>query len=65
MYAKHTQPAFHSPMFYISMDVLFVVVSLVYLVGDSVHMDNALKYLKPFPIWIMMAQLWSLRSVYK
>ena len=65
MYAEHPDPPFHKPMVYIGLDILFVIFSILYLIGDSAHQNNFLKYVKPIPTWIMIYQLWSLRDTHR
>ena len=54
MYSEHPDPPFHKGMVYIGLDLLFVVFSVLYLIGDSSHQNNFLKYVKPVPTWIMI-----------
>ena len=64
MYTQHKEPPFKSPTFYIVLDVLFLLFSILYLIGDSDHLNNFLKYVKPIPLWLLMAELWSFRQVH-
>ena len=45
------------------MDVLYLLFSGLYIWGDADIGNNALKFVKPIPVWLMIAQLWSLRGV--
>jgi uncharacterized membrane protein YhhN len=64
MYSPHSQPPFHSVTTYVALDVAYVLFATLYIMGDSSHMDNFLKYCKPFPVWIMIYQLYSLIDTY-
>jgi hypothetical protein len=64
MYKEHINPPFKKPVFYIVLDILSLVFSILYLIGDRDVLNNFLKYTKPIPLWLMMAQLWSLRKVH-
>lgn len=65
MYSEHPKPPFRPSKFYIGLDALFLLFSIIYIVIDAQNMDNVLKYVKPFPVWILIIQLWSLRQVHK
>lgn len=62
MYQDYPPPYWPSKI-YITLDALFVLFSILYLIGDADHLDNALKYVKAFPIWIMVIELYPLRNI--
>lgn len=64
MYSSHSKPFFSSTV-YIVLDALFVLFSILYLIGDSDHMNNFLKYVKAVPVWIMVVQLIPLRDIHR
>ena len=55
MYVQHSDPPFKRPLFYIILDALFLLFSILYNIGDSDHANNFLKYTKPIPLWILIA----------
>lgn len=40
------------------LDLLYLLFSILYIIGDRDVLDNDLKYVKPIPIWIMIFQLY-------
>ena len=63
MYTQHKDPPFEKPSFYIKLDALFLLFSVLYLIGAPHHLNNFFQYFKPIPIWLTIIQLWSLRKV--
>lgn len=56
--------SFCKPYAYIAMDVFFLIFGTLFILGDTKDI-KALTYLKPIPIWIMMAELFTVREVQK
>jgi uncharacterized membrane protein YhhN len=54
-----------APKWYIVLDLLFLIFSVLYLIGDSDHLDNFLKYTKAIPVWLMIVELFPIRSIHK
>jgi uncharacterized membrane protein YhhN len=51
---------------YIVMDVFFVIFGVLYVVGDSDHLNiKAFSFFKPLPVWIMIAELFTVRNTQK
>lgn len=50
---------------YIFLDLLFLVFCVLYLIGDADHQDNFLKYTKAIPVWLMVVELFAIRSIHK
>ena len=49
-------------IFYIIMDVLYLIFAVLYIIGDVDHYNiTPLRFAKPIPIWIMMVQLFTVR----
>ena len=47
------------------MDILLVIFGILYMIGDPTHYNiTALRFAKPIPVWIMIAQLLTLRHTY-
>ena len=70
MYTPHDKESsspvkspFKPVSYYLVLDILYVVFSLLYIWGDPDIGNNFLKWVKPIPLWLMIAQLWSLRGV--
>lgn len=64
MYIQHPIPPFKTVSFYVILDLLFVLFSILYIIGDPEVYHNFLMYVKPFPVWIMIIELWSLRHLH-
>ena len=64
MYEQKGEP-FYPRYAYIVQDVLFVVFSVLYMLGDSEHYDIVvLRCAKPLPTWIMIIQLFPIRNTH-
>ncbi len=64
MYTQHPQPPFKTVTYYVILDLLYVIFSILYIIGDPDVYNNILKYVKPFPVWIMIIELWPLRHLH-
>jgi uncharacterized membrane protein YhhN len=58
-----TKTPFKPVSYYLVLDILYLIFSGLYIWGDQDIGNNFLKYVKPIPLWLMIAQLWSLRAV--
>ena len=51
---------------YIILDVAYFIFAVLYMIGDKSHLNiTVLRFAKPIPIWIMMAELFTVRSCHK
>lgn len=63
MYKEREKP-FYPRWVYILLDVLFVVFSVLYMIGDTDHYNiTVLRFAKPLPTWIMILELIPLRNI--
>jgi uncharacterized membrane protein YhhN len=51
---------------YIILDVLFFIFGILYMIGDTSHLNiTVLRFAKPIPIWIMMAELLTVKNSHR
>lgn len=52
-----------SQTYYLVLDILFLVFAILYMIGDTDHFNiTPLRFAKPIPVWIMIAELWTVRD---
>ena len=51
---------------YIILDVAYFIFAVLYMIGDKSHLNiTVLRFAKPIPIWIMMAELLTVRTSHR
>jgi uncharacterized membrane protein YhhN len=51
---------------YIILDVAYFIFAVLYMIGDTSHLNiTVLRFAKPIPIWIMMAELLTVRTSHR